>query len=600
VGIYLEEDRVKKITYKLTAMILETCDPVSGLNKLSLRDQGSTVCGRIFTRGEYLYSCKDCGVDPTCVMCPACFNASEHVNCRYRVSRSGGGGGTCDCGDVEAWKNHPTCRNHMKKEQVEVSESDKMLRIRIKRLFSQILRLAVELLYDNVCTTNCLSEKLRKIVENTDLSAVANTYSTNNECSLILYNDEVHSYDQVERMLKESVNATAEQAHIYATHIDKKGRTSLKTGARADCEEVFKIIRFDGKDKLPKIKLLVIDSNILELQEVTYRLLSWMNWLAGQGEIFRSAFCDAYLSSGFYPRRNSLEDTTTPFITHIMISDIHTWKAVRSIMMKNLLETMLKDPENKMKVAEIFTDHYHKIYDNFFYKDDHDQQFSSSSISVQIFTTPTVVKELMHSHGLFEKIGKMTYDWYFPINEKSGMRELKILTDRKPGNRAQCYPIDITYILHNPPSSDDENLRTVVKDGIFWLLEMFRLFEARDGVKWSHKNHVEHEPDWENLMTFIFSVQSTYTRLLQWAHRDEFVADYCISTILERYLQKTDDEFPPKSYDRNVLNEKFNFIPIDVQTKKVHIYNMYSRIFTHCISSPEISSRYNSHQIAYR
>ena len=129
---------------------------------------------------------------------------------------------------------------------------------------------------------------------------------------------------------------------------------------------------------------------------------------------------------------------------------------------------------------------------------------------------------------------------------------------------------------------------------------MFRLFEARDGVKWSHKNHVEHEPDWENLMTFIFSVQSTYTRLLQWAHRDEFVADYCISTILERYLQKTDDEFPPKSYDRFVLNEKFNFIPIDVQTKKVHIYNMYSRIFTHCISSPEISSRYNSHQTAYR
>ena len=131
VGLHLNEERVKQITYKLTAMILETSDPVSGLNNLSLRDQGSTVCGRIFARGEYLYSCKDCGVDPTCVMCPACFNASEHVNCRYRVSRSGGGGGTCDCGDLEAWKNHPSCRNHSKKEHVEVSESDKKLRIRV-------------------------------------------------------------------------------------------------------------------------------------------------------------------------------------------------------------------------------------------------------------------------------------------------------------------------------------------------------------------------------------------------------------------------------------------------------------------------------------
>ena len=281
VGINLNEDQVKDITYKLTSVILNTSDPVDELNKLSLRDQPSNVCGRIFARGEYLYTCKDCGVDPTCVMCPACFNASEHVNHRYRVSRSGGGGGTCDCGDLEAWKEHPACRNHSKKAQTEVSDGDKDLRKRIKTLFAQVLRLAVEILYSDICRTDDVSGALKSIIEEWETGK-----TEEEECALILYNDEVHSYDEVERMLKMAVQANSEQAHTYATHIDKRGRTSLLTGSREKCEEVLKVIR-TGKDKLTKIKLLIIDSNILALQEVAFKLLSWMNWLSGKGEIFR-------------------------------------------------------------------------------------------------------------------------------------------------------------------------------------------------------------------------------------------------------------------------------------------------------------------------
>ena len=41
VGINLNEDHVKNITYKLTSVILNTSDPVDVINKLSLRDQPS-------------------------------------------------------------------------------------------------------------------------------------------------------------------------------------------------------------------------------------------------------------------------------------------------------------------------------------------------------------------------------------------------------------------------------------------------------------------------------------------------------------------------------------------------------------------------------
>ena len=44
-------------------------------------------CGKLFKSGEPTYSCKDCGVDLTCVLCVECFKNSEHKN--HRLVRPG-------------------------------------------------------------------------------------------------------------------------------------------------------------------------------------------------------------------------------------------------------------------------------------------------------------------------------------------------------------------------------------------------------------------------------------------------------------------------------------------------------------------------------
>lgn len=56
-------------------------------------------------------SCRDCGADPTCVLCADCFRNSEHKQHRYKLSTSVGGG-YCDCGDTEAWRQAPRCSLH--------------------------------------------------------------------------------------------------------------------------------------------------------------------------------------------------------------------------------------------------------------------------------------------------------------------------------------------------------------------------------------------------------------------------------------------------------------------------------------------------------
>ncbi|MBW0478287.1 hypothetical protein O181_018002 [Austropuccinia psidii MF-1] len=69
-------------------------------------------CGHVFQKGEGVYHCSDCGIDPTCALCAKCFLASEHIGHDITYSIHGTGCGCCDCGDEEAWKVDIKCKYH--------------------------------------------------------------------------------------------------------------------------------------------------------------------------------------------------------------------------------------------------------------------------------------------------------------------------------------------------------------------------------------------------------------------------------------------------------------------------------------------------------
>lgn len=48
-------------------------------------DAPPALCGKVFRLGEPTYSCKDCGMDHTCVLCVACFEHSAHKLHRYKM-----------------------------------------------------------------------------------------------------------------------------------------------------------------------------------------------------------------------------------------------------------------------------------------------------------------------------------------------------------------------------------------------------------------------------------------------------------------------------------------------------------------------------------
>ena len=52
------------------------------LKSLAEKNDPPSMCGKMFKAGEPTYSCRDCGHDPTCVLCVECFKNSKHQRCR--------------------------------------------------------------------------------------------------------------------------------------------------------------------------------------------------------------------------------------------------------------------------------------------------------------------------------------------------------------------------------------------------------------------------------------------------------------------------------------------------------------------------------------
>ena len=150
----------------------------NGLDDGALKKAGQpfTTCGRIFEKGELIYQCKNCSVDETCVICSKCFTKSDHEGHKYRYYQSTGEGGSCDCGEVESWKNKLGCLEHYPEANENVIEVDVGKMERFRNSLGGTIRMMIEL-YEK-----CYSPKEDK---------------AHSPLVIALLNDEVHSFDQV-------------------------------------------------------------------------------------------------------------------------------------------------------------------------------------------------------------------------------------------------------------------------------------------------------------------------------------------------------------------------------------------------------------------
>lgn len=72
----------------------------------------------------------------------------------------------------------------------------------------------------------------------------------------MLYNDEIHTYDQVTTSLKKAIRCNDQEAMDFATIVDREGRCMVKMGSREECDEVkaiIEVLTFDTNNAFVKV-----------------------------------------------------------------------------------------------------------------------------------------------------------------------------------------------------------------------------------------------------------------------------------------------------------------------------------------------------------
>ena len=138
----------------------------------------------------------------------------------------------------------------------------------------------------------------------------------------MLFNDEVHTYDQVINTLSRAIQCTKSEGHEFASLVDREGRTAIHIGTMEQCREVQHIIR-TRPSEMP-LKCEIYPYSFISLQYFAQKLLSYLQEKIELSDSFRRLFCQCEME---------IDDQTHITVTEkALLSEKVLWKNVRSAL----------------------------------------------------------------------------------------------------------------------------------------------------------------------------------------------------------------------------------------------------------------------------
>ncbi|XP_068183041.1 E3 ubiquitin-protein ligase UBR2 isoform X1 [Antennarius striatus] len=481
-------------------------EPSTGLALLQEKNQPSPLCGHVFKVGEPTYSCRECAADPTCVLCMQCFLGSVHREHRYRMTTSGGGG-FCDCGDAEAWNKGPYCHNHTPTANTRDSEADPTALLpadmvaRGYSIFSIILKYAVDLL---------TWDQEDQVPAGLEPPERGDTYYC------MLFNDEVHTYEQVIYTLQKAVSCSQKEAVSFATTVDRDGRKSVRFGDFQFCEQAKSVIVRNTSRQSKPLRVEVMHSSVVAHQCFALKALSWLGQVIQYSDGLRRTLCQVGLQTGPEGENSSLVD-------QLMLNDSKMWKGARNIYHQLLMNSLLMDLKYKKIFAIQFAKNYRRLQTDFL-EDDHERVVSVTSLSVQLFTVPTMARMLMVEENLMKTIIRTFVD-HLRHRDLHGRFQFDRYTAQQAFKfgRVQSLIGDLKYVLISRPSQWNDQLRVKFLEGLDAFLELLKCMQGMDPVVRQVGQHIEMEPEWEAAFTLQMKLTHIITMIQDWCCTDERV-----------------------------------------------------------------------------
>lgn len=529
----------------------------SFLERLKLEDNVASICGRVFKIGEPTYSCRECSMDPTCVLCSSCFKKSTHRLHKYKMSTSGGGG-CCDCGDQEAWKRDPSCEDHILPATTTPEES---LIEDNNHIISDKIKSCCEIVFKGIL------QYCMKTLQIQSESSLAEFGADDEDiyCT-ILYNDETHTFEQVIQTLTSIVKCTQKEAIEYVTSIDREGRAVVKCAPFEMCKKLKedvenKVIRSTMTTKASPLKVTVLHKNEVACQHLAMQILGWFQAFLTRHSTFRLVFC------------NIVAEVGIPYnLKQILSNDHKLWKSARTCWHRLLISGMLMEYANKKSLAVVFTKLYANLMQDFI-RDDHYHSFSIISLSVQLFTVPTIAHHLIAHEQVFFKLMHTFYSESIEKYVKNKLLQFaKNTSTMNVFKRASYILIDLKYLLSFKPDVWTQELRTGFLHGVQILIRLLKCMQGMDAVTRQIGQHMEYEPEWETAFTLHLKLSHLITLVLEWCSTDKVVLVKVYRMFLAALTEIKFIVSEAKVEVRELADHSASCLMYDVSTKPVSIH----------------------------
>ncbi|OQR83854.1 hypothetical protein ACHHYP_14197 [Achlya hypogyna] len=351
------------------------------------------VCGYMFKQNDISWSCRDCEMDETCVQCQACFQASDHTGHQVFFHRTSPGG-MCDCGDTEAWKVPGMCPTHQPSDSAAMP-TDTLLAFPpalARTLHDVLLELIVYMVDVSVrCTNNHdpakVAEKLKPKKRKLDADDLPTLYHVR------ISNDDVHTDQDLTGSLIDKGYSVA-FAEQFTQAVDADGARLLKE--KVLLPEALQLMHaMEAEGWLTSI----VDDDHLRREAVWDHLLRYVHGLALlspslQHALFALLFEPIAAASRHYPH---VPAEMEPIVELLTASSVLPKPIVLGLQQAYL--NVMGDRALKWQFALFYVEVYQLVMREFFCGVGTKNE-AMFGLSVQIFTTPSIVPQLVEDRAL--------------------------------------------------------------------------------------------------------------------------------------------------------------------------------------------------------